>query len=80
MKKIGYWIFGILFHLFRIFPVKNKKVVLFMVHDCKFQGNIRYVYEEMKRRQEGFQFVILSKRNILTPTGTGIKKVVSKIK
>ena len=80
MKKIGYWIFGILFHFFRIFPVKNKKVVLFMVHDCKFQGNIRYVYEEMKRRQEGFQFVILSKRNILTPTGTGIKKVVSKIK
>ena len=75
MKKIGYWIFGILFHLFRLFPVQSKKTVLFMVHDCKFQGNIRYIYEEMKRRDAGFRFVRLSKREILTPKGQGISKL-----
>lgn len=69
MKKTGYWLFGILFHIFRLFPIKKKKVVLFMVHDCKFQGNIRYIYEEMKKRNLGCHFIKVSKKELFQTDG-----------
>jgi len=64
MKALEYKLFGAIFHLYRLFPVNKNKIVLFMGHDCKFQGNIRYVYEEMKQRNEKFQFKIFSKKQL----------------
>ena len=76
MKKIGYWLFGILFHMFRLFPVKKKKVLLFMVHDCKFQGNIRYIYEEMKKRELGYRFIKVSKKELFAAEGNRYRKLL----
>lgn len=66
MKKIGYLLYGVLFHIFRLFPVKKNKVVLFMVHNCHFQGNIRYVYEEMKQRNPEDRYLIVSKKELFS--------------
>jgi len=77
MKKIGYWLYGMLFHIFRIlFPVQEKKVVLWMLHDCKFQGNIRYVYEEMKKRDPEYKFIKISKRALFQTEKKGIATVL----
>lgn len=66
-----------LFHIFRIlFPVQEKKVVLWMIHDCKFQGNIRYVYEEMKKRDPEYKFIKISKRALFQTEKKGIAKAL----
>ncbi len=75
MKKIGYWLYGMLFHIFRIlFPVQEKKVVLWMLHDCKFQGNIRYVYEEMKKQDKEYKFIKISKKALFQTEKKGMAK------
>lgn len=66
-----------LFHIFRIlFPVQEKKVMLWMIHDCKFQGNIRYVYEEMKKRDPEYKFIKISKRALFQTEKIGIAKAL----
>lgn len=35
-----------------------------MIHNSHFQGNLRYVYEEMKRREKSFRFIVLSKNKM----------------
>lgn len=80
MKKIGYWLYGMLFHIFRIFfSVREKKVVLWMLHDCKFQGNIRYVYEEMRRRDPEYKFIKISKRALFQTDKKGMAKYLKKM-
>lgn len=44
--------------------MKKGKILLYMGHDCKFEGNIRYVYEEMKKRNSSTEFRIYSKRKL----------------
>lgn len=78
MKKIAYILYGILFHIFRLFPIKKKKVVLMMIHNSQFKGNLRYVYEEMKKRDD-FSFVILSKKQLFSVSGKGIMRILRMI-
>lgn len=42
-----------------------------MVHDCRFRGNLRYVYEECKRSYPTLERVVLSKKAMLTPRRDG---------
>lgn len=80
MKKIGYWVYGMIFHIFRTFcPIQKEKVVLFMIHDCKFQGNIRYVYEEMRKRNPNYTFIKVSKKALFQTEKKGIAKYLKKI-
>ncbi|BBF44242.1 putative polyribitolphosphotransferase [Lachnospiraceae bacterium KM106-2] len=69
MKKIVYRLYGLLYGMFRGIPLRKKKVVLYMIHNSKFQGNLAYVYEEMKRRDDSFRFVIVSKADLLGKPG-----------
>ncbi|MBO5657406.1 MAG: CDP-glycerol glycerophosphotransferase family protein [Agathobacter sp.] len=80
MKKIGYIVYGILFHIFRVFGVNKKKVVLFMVHNCHFKGNLNFIYEEMRQRDPNLKFVITSKKEIFALKGAGVAKVFSLIR
>lgn len=69
-----------LFCIFRVFcSVKKKKVMLWMIHDCKFQGNIRYVYEEMRKRDPEYKFVKISKRALFQTEKGGIANKIKKI-
>lgn len=62
------------------FPCKRKKVVLFMIHNSRFAGNLRFVYEEMKSREEGFQFVVVSKKQLFSASGNRWQRLFGKIK
>lgn len=77
MKGLAYWLYGILFHLFRICPVREKKVVLFMIHNSRFKGSLKFIQDEMKRRDLGFEFIVVSKKQLFSVSGTGIAKLIS---
>lgn len=80
MKKIFYKCYGILFLIFRIFPVKEKKVVFFLIHNSHFKDNMKRIYEELKKRDASFQFVVVSKKELLGTRGAGVKRLFYKIK
>ena len=48
MKHLAYRLYGSLFRLFRLFPVKQNKVVFFMLHNTYFKGNLSFVYDKLK--------------------------------
>lgn len=64
MRESLYRLYGMIFKLFNILPVKKKKVVLYLIHNSKFQGNLRYIYDEMKRRDQSFRFIVVSKEEL----------------
>lgn len=52
-----------------------------MVHNSRFHGNLRYVYEAMKRRDPSFRFVVVSKDKILKPADANrIVRLIKKIR
>ncbi len=71
MKKAAYMLYGIFFHILRLFPLRRQKVVFLMIHNSRFRGNFRYIYEEMKKRGS-FTFVVLSKEQLFSVSGNGI--------
>ena len=77
VKRLAYWLYGFLFHLFRICPVRKKKVVLFMIHNSKFRGSLKFIHDEMKKRDSEFEFVVVSKKQLFSVSGKGMKKIVS---
>lgn len=80
MKQLAYVLYGIIYNICRVFPVKEKKVVLFMIHNSRFAGNLRFVYEEMKSRDAGFQFVVVSKKQLFSVSGNRWQRIFGKIK
>lgn len=76
MKGLAHILYGMVFHLLRICPVKKKKAVLFMIHNSRFQGNLRFVYEEMRVLDPEFQFVVLSKKQLFSVSGKGIGRAI----
>ena len=48
-----------------------------MIHNSKFKGSLKFIYEEMKKRDKEFEFIILSKKQLFSVSGKGIKKVLS---
>ncbi len=77
MKRLAYWLYGLLFHLFRICPVRKKKVVLFMIHNSKFRGSLKFIQDEMKKRDSEFEFVVVSKKQLFSASGKGFTKLLS---
>ncbi len=77
MKRLAYWLYGLLFHLFRICPVRKKKVVLFMIHNSKFRGSLKFIHDEMKKQDSEFDFIVVSKKQLFSVSGKGINKVFS---
>lgn len=72
-KKIGYLLYGLISQLFRIFPMNKNKVVFYMVHNDGFQGNLRYIYDRMKREDPKKKFVIASKAELFS--GSKLQKI-----
>ena len=71
MKAMVYRIYAFVFRIFtHLFPVRYDKVFLFMVHDCGFRGNIRYVAEETGRSYPGKKCVVYNKAEMLKPGGS----------
>ncbi len=80
MKRLGYVIYGIIFNIFRLCPIKKKKVVLFMIHNSKFKGNLKFIHDEMKNLDSEFEFIVVSKKQLFSVSGSGFTKILSLIK
>lgn len=82
MKKIGYRILAGVYNLCSIFcQVRPQKIVLFNGHNHGLNGNLLEIHEEMKKRDERYRFVIISKRDLFAGSDKGIvSKLFSKIK
>lgn len=77
MKRLAYWVYGMIFHLFRICPVRKKKVVLFMIHNSKFKGSLKFIHDELKKRDSEFEFIVVSKKQLFSASGKGFSRLVS---
>ncbi len=49
MKNIKYKLFAYFFNFFRIYPIKNNSISLVIKHATHFKGNLKYVYDELKK-------------------------------
>ncbi len=63
MKKVFYAIYAIMFGIFRIFPVKQNKIVFLSPHNENFNDSLGAVMEEVIRRDE-FRVVMISGRDL----------------
>lgn len=61
VKTIGYWLYALFFHLFRICPVNGHKVFLVATHDCSPEGNIGIVVNQWKERDSAYRFVYMTR-------------------
>ncbi len=76
MKKFFYFIYAMMFNLFRIFPVKLNKIVFLSPHNENFNDSLGAVMEEAIRRDE-FRIVPIS-GNDLKLGGSNIFKSLKK--
>lgn len=61
MKNAKYRLFAFFFNLYRIFfKPDHHKVSFIMVHQSHFQGNLRYIWEELQERDQ-FQCTLIFK-------------------
>lgn len=62
-KKIGYWLYAVFFHLFRLFPVKKKKVFCIMTHDGSKGSSVGVVVEALKKQDDFYDFYYMKKKD-----------------
>lgn len=63
MKKVFYFIYAIMFNFFRIFPLKQNKIVFLSPHNENFNDSLGAVMEEVIRRDE-FRVIPVSGRDL----------------
>lgn len=63
MKDILGIIFGLIFKLFKVFPVEKNKITFIMTHDDRFNGNIKYIYEEIVKKYPYYKINIINRRD-----------------
>lgn len=63
IKNIGYLLFGMFFHLFRLFPVNEKKVFLVATHDSSEEGNVGVVAKAWKQKDESTRFIWMTRKD-----------------
>lgn len=64
MQRLTYHLYGIIFRLLKIFSFQQKKVVFYMIHNSNFKDNLRFVHDEMKKRDPSFHFIVVSKKDV----------------
>lgn len=78
MKKMGYLLFALVFHLCRCLPVQRKKVVLYNGHYLTLEGNLLVMKQEIQRHGEDVKFYYYGKHtrkkgNLLWKIGRGLE-------
>ena len=54
-------IYGLVFNLFRIFKIKENSVSFIVDNNNSFSENFKYVYVELKNRNENFELNFINK-------------------
>jgi CDP-ribitol ribitolphosphotransferase / teichoic acid ribitol-phosphate polymerase len=63
MKSILQIIFSLIFKVFNLFSIDFTKITFIMTHDDKFNGNIKYVYEQIKLDYPNYKINIISRKD-----------------
>ncbi len=62
MKNIKYKIFAAFFNFYRrLFKINMNRISLIIINKDKFQGNLRYIYNELNRRNDDLEYNIISR-------------------
>ncbi len=63
MKKLFYLLYSVFFHISRLFPVKENRVVLLSPHNANFKDSLMYIRDEFAKRGD-FVFYEISSREL----------------
>ncbi|EHJ02131.1 CDP-ribitol ribitolphosphotransferase [Clostridium sp. DL-VIII] len=63
MKSILGRIFALIFKIFSLWKIHNNKITFIMTHDDKFNGNIKYVYEQIKLDYPNYKINVISRKD-----------------
>lgn len=78
MKGIGYCLFAVIFNICRVFPCREKKVLLFNGHNQGLNGNLLEIKRALMRSDRKYSFVYMAKRDLVQTGIFGkIRKIVS---
>ena len=61
IKKLGYYLFALVYYLCKPFPIKNKNVLCIMTHDDGEGSNVRIAARAFKDLAEGYTFSYITK-------------------
>jgi len=62
MKNTKYKLFAVFFNFYKhIFKINNNRVSFIIINKDKFRGNLRYIYNEMNKRNEHLEYNIISR-------------------
>lgn len=76
MKKIGYLLFAMIFHICRCIPVQQKKVVLYNGHHLELSGNLLAMKQEILRHGDDNKFYYYGKHSMRTG---GVFRKISRV-
>lgn len=68
MKKFFYFIYAVMFYIFRIFPVRENKITLVSPHNSSFKDGLHEVEEAFKKRGE-YVFCYISSKDLKSLKG-----------
>lgn len=63
-KEIGYKLYAGIAALCQIFPKKSDKALFYLIHNDHFRGNLRMIYEELKKRNPTGTYVVVNKAGL----------------
>ncbi|MBN1072372.1 hypothetical protein DVV81_14495 [Clostridium botulinum] len=63
MKSILGIIFSLIFRLFNLLNTNSSKITFIMTHDDRFNGNIKYVYEQIKLEYPIYSINIINRKD-----------------
>ncbi len=63
IKTFGYYLFSLVYLVFRPIPVKKKRVFCIMTHDDGEGSNVSITVKALKNRKEGYSFNYLTRRD-----------------
>jgi CDP-ribitol ribitolphosphotransferase / teichoic acid ribitol-phosphate polymerase len=52
LKNIKYKLFAYFFNFFRIYRIKNNSISLLIKHETHFKGNLKYIYDELRKNTD----------------------------
>lgn len=70
----------VLFFIFNLLPINNKKIVFITLHSNNFSGNNKYIYEELKRRDLDLSYKLYGMEDIKLSNLNVFDKLIMSIK
>jgi CDP-ribitol ribitolphosphotransferase len=68
-KTLGYYLFGMVYNLCRLFPIQNNRVMCIMTHDEGSGSNVSLVVEALKKESKKYIFSYIKKSDTLAVKG-----------